>query len=157
VDHTELDGVRFARKGGRKLQRKGKENRVKLMREILALGVAFLFYSSAAKAIEPVSANELLQACGTLERTMTIAGGKFSFPETPSNDECWYFMGAVQQYSTIRTPEGGRLLNACPGETTTLTQLIRIFTNYASSHPEQLNEMAIVVAVTALQSSFPCN
>lgn len=102
---------------------------------------------------QAVSANELLQACEALERAMTITGNNFSFPRTEPNYECWYFMSAVQQYSTFVNPTG-RVLGACPAETTTLTQLIRVFTNYASSNPEELNMAA--VAVRAVQSAFPC-
>jgi hypothetical protein len=43
----------------------------------------------------------------------------------PPSDECWYFMGAVQQYATFVDPAGQVLLGACTGKTTKLTQLIR--------------------------------
>jgi hypothetical protein len=66
---------------------------LRIMRAILALGIALLFCNSSARA---QSANELLQACETLERTMTISGGNVSFAQTQPNYECWYFMGAVQ-------------------------------------------------------------
>jgi hypothetical protein len=125
------------------------------MRAILVLGVVFLFFSSSARAQN--SASELLQACETLERTMTIRGDNVSFPPTRSSYECWYFMSAVQQYSTFVNPTGQRLLGACTGEMTTLAQLIRAFTHYARSHPQQLNDTAGVVTFNAMQSTFPCN
>jgi hypothetical protein len=127
---------------------------LRIMRAILALGIALLFCNSSARA---QSADELLQACETLERTMTISGDKVSFAQTQPNYECWYFMGAVQQYATFVDPAGQVLLGACTGKTTKLTQLIPIFTKYARSHPQLLNEKAAVVAFQAMQSAFPCN
>jgi hypothetical protein len=121
------------------------------MRAILALGIALLFCNSSARA---QSANELLEACETLERTMTISGDNVSFAP---NYECWYFMSAVQQYATFVDPAGQVLLGACTGKTTKLTQLIPVFTKYARSYPQLLNEKAAVVAFQAMQSAFPCN
>jgi hypothetical protein len=126
------------------------------MRAIVGtLCVALLFCSSSARA---QSANELLQACEELERTMTITGDNISFPPSQTNDECWYFMSAVQQYSTLAAPgTGQRFLGACTEATTTLSQLIRAFTSYARSHPQQLNATATVVTYNAMHSTFPCN
>jgi Rap1a immunity proteins len=126
------------------------------MRAIVGtLCAALLFCNTAARA---QSANELLQACEGLERTMTFVGDNISFPPSQTNDECWYFMSAVQQYSTLAVPgTGQRFLGACTGPTTTLSQLIRAFTNYARSHPQHLNATATVVTYNAMQSTFPCN
>ncbi len=129
--------------------------RMPTMRAIAGtLCVALLFCSSSARA---QSANELLQACEGLERTMTFVGDNISFSPSPTNDECWYFMSAVQQYSTLAAPGGQRLLGACTEPTTTLSQLIRAFTNYARSHPQYLNATATVVTYNAMQSTFPCS
>jgi hypothetical protein len=126
------------------------------MRAIVGtLCMALLFCSSSARA---QSANELLQACEGLERTMTFVDDHISFPASQTNDECWYFMSAVQQYSILAAPgTGQRFLGACTGPTTTLSQLIRAFTNYARSHPQHLNATATVVTYNAMQSTFPCN
>ena len=88
------------------------------MRAIVDLPFAWrcCFASSSARA---QGANELLQACEGLERTMTFAGENISFPPSQTNDECWYFMSAVQQYSTLAAP-GGQFLGACTEPTTTL-------------------------------------
>jgi hypothetical protein len=43
------------------------------------------------------------------------------------------------------------------GKTTKLTQLIPVFTKYARSHPQLLNEKAAVVAFQAMQSAFSCD
>jgi Rap1a immunity proteins len=126
-----------------------------IMRAIAGtLCVALLFCCSSARA---QSANELLQACESLERTMTVLSDNISFPPSQTNDECWYFMSAVQQYSTLAAPGGQRFLGACTEPTTTLSQLIRAFTNYARSHPQHLNATATVVTYNAMQSTFPCS
>jgi len=87
---------------------------------------------------------------------MHIEGDKIYLP--PGNDvnQCWGFMSAVQQYATLADQSGKPFLNACPGPNTTLTQIIRVFTNYAGAHPEKLDSKAAAVVYNAMTDAFPC-
>jgi hypothetical protein len=65
-------------------------------------------------------------------------------------------MSAVQDLSGAEDETGKRLLNYCPAPKTKLTQLIRVFTNYARTHPQELHEIAPVLIMRAMQEAFPC-
>lgn len=75
-------------------------------------------------------------------------------------------MNAVQQLIGLKNPDNSRVLafknydrsevaSICVPQTN-LTQLIRIFTNYARSHPEKLHFSRAELAFHALYSAFPC-
>jgi Rap1a immunity proteins len=98
----------------------------------------------------------LLQACEALERGMRISGGKIQLPEGTDVRQCWGYMSAVQDFGVIEDETGKPLLNSCPDPKTTLTQLIRVFTNYARTHPQELHEKASLLVLRAITSAFPC-
>src|SRR5215831_16885386 len=85
--------------------------------------------------------NELLQECEALERGARLSGDKIQLPERTDVHRCWGYMSAVQDFSVILAdyPRGKPLLNSCPGPDTTLMQFIRVFTNYARTHPQELH------------------
>ena len=115
------------------------------------------FIAPAAAAIE--SANDLLSACEDFERNAKVQGGQISITNSVSGfhaSECLGYMGAFQHISVFDGSDGTPILKACLPSTTTRTQLIRVFTNYARSHPERLHIQAGVIATKALQSAFPC-
>ena len=91
------------------------------MRAIVGtLCVALLFCSSSART---QSAHELLQACEGLERTKTFVGDNISCPRRQTNEECWYFMSAVQRVLHLGSPWGAKaFLGACTEPTITLSQ-----------------------------------
>ena len=87
--------------------------------------------------------NGLLQACEALEREALIEGDSIQLPARTDVHECWGYMGAAQDFSAmVNNQTGKRLLNSCPGPKTTLTQLVRVFTNYARAHPQELHDKA---------------
>jgi Rap1a immunity proteins len=101
--------------------------------------------------------NGLLQACEALEREIRISGNNIQLPNRTDVYKCWGYMSAVQDFSIIVDSETREpLLNFCPGPKTTLTQLIRVFTNYARTHPQELHEKASVLVLRAIQIAFPC-
>jgi Rap1a immunity proteins len=98
----------------------------------------------------------LLQACEALEREVRISGDNIALPNRTDVYKCWGYMGAVQDLSVIVDETGKPLLGSCPGPKTKLTQLIRVFTNYARTHPQELHEKAPVLVLRAMQDAFPC-
>jgi len=75
----------------------------------------------------------------------------------PGSDvtQCWGFMLAVQQYSILADYEGKTCLGACPKPDTATLQVLRIFIDYARSHPEKLGLPAAAVALNAMADALP--
>jgi hypothetical protein len=122
--------------------------------QIILKFVAFLVFAivtvGPAKAF---SGTAVLPSCELLLRELQVTNeGGLSFP--PQGESCYYYIAAVQDLS--RYSENNRLtLNACLPEESKLTQLIRIFVNYAQSHPERLHLPASILALEALRKAFP--
>ena len=125
---------------------------------ILLPGIAALLLATGAVSTPAHSetGNGLLQACEALEREMRISGDNIQLPNRTDVHRCWGYMGAVQDFSTAADQTGKRTLGFCPDEKTTLTQFIRVFTNYARMHPEELHERAHLLVWRAMLSAFPC-
>jgi len=98
----------------------------------------------------------MLHACENLERGMHVEGTNVYLMPSPDVNQCWGFMSAVQQYSTLADQDDQRLLNSCPSPETTTVQVIRVFTKYATAHPEKLHLNAAAVAYGAMADEFPC-
>jgi len=121
----------------------------------LGLLALMLFLCTPARS---ETGNELLQACEALERGARISGDKIQLPDRTDVYRCWGYMSAVQDFSVILAdyPRGKPLLNSCPGPDTTLMQFIRVFTNYARTHPQELHLKASQLIYRAMLSAFPC-
>ena len=103
------------------------------------------------------NAGELLSACEDFERSVKDkGGGQLSLPLKGDVYTCFGFMNAIQDLSVLLNSDTTRLLGSCPPPSSRVSQLIRVFTNYARKHPETLHEKAGDVAVLALQNAFPC-
>jgi len=100
--------------------------------------------------------NGLLQACEALEREARISGGNIQLPARTDVHKCWGYMAAMQDLSVAVDETGKPLLGSCPSPKTTLTQLIRVFTNYARAHPQELHLKASQLVYRAMLSAFPC-
>jgi Rap1a immunity proteins len=100
--------------------------------------------------------NTLLQACEALEREIRFSGDNVQLPARADVHRCWGYMGAVQDLSVAVGETGKPLLGSCPGPTTKLTQLIRVFTNYARTHPQELHQRAPLLVLNAMAQAFPC-
>lgn len=120
---------------------------------LLCLIFAGLDSSGCARA---ASANQILNSCEVLLRDMhTASDGKIIVP--PEARTCWFYLSAIQD-SLILLDDGDKhILPVCAPPEVTLSQVIRIFTEFARSHPNSLHEKAAGVAVIALGSAFPCS
>jgi hypothetical protein len=107
--------------------------------------------------VQAQTATELLHVCELLQRGMHVQGAQVFIPPGSDVAQCWGFMLAVQQYSILADHEGKTLLGACPKPDTTTTQVLRIFIDYARSHPEKLGLPAAAVALNAMADAFPCD
>ena len=108
-------------------------------------------------AVAIQNAAELLSACEDFERNVKDkGGGQLSLPLKGDVYTCFGFMNAIQDLSVLLNSDTTRLLGSCPPPSSRVSQLIRVFTNYARTHPERLHEKAGDVAILALQNAFPC-
>ena len=99
----------------------------------------------------------LLQACEALEREAHLEGDNIRLPNKPDVHKCWGYMSAVQDFSAVWVDDPPKpLLGYCPAPGTKLMQHIRVFNNYARTHPQELHEKAPVLVMRAMLSAFPC-
>ena len=73
-------------------------------------------------------------------------------PICTTSDRRWPLYSNVAVDSETLKP----LLGSCPGPKTKLTQIIRVFTNYARTHPQELHEKASLLVLRAMLNAFPC-
>jgi len=120
----------------------------------LALGACLVLGSGSLAHAE--SARHMLEACEILKRGMHIEGETVYLPPGADVNQCWGFMRAVQEYSTLANQDGKTLLGACPSPDTTTPQVIEVFIKYANAHPDKLKLKAAAVAFNAMADAFPC-
>jgi hypothetical protein len=126
------------------------------MRVFASLFAATCFALVSGTLAHAQSAGEMLRACEILQRGMHIEGEMVYLPPGEDVHQCWGFMSAVQEYSTLADQDGKTLLDACPNPDTTTVQIIHVFINYANAHPEKLGLKAAAVAYNAMADAFPC-
>jgi hypothetical protein len=98
--------------------------------------------SVSARAIE--TGDELLNACQEFEKTVRTTSTDLIQMEGAQAYICWGFMNAMQGVSRI--VDGGKpILGSCAPPNSSLTQPIRVFTNYALSRPQDLHLPAAVL------------
>jgi hypothetical protein len=120
---------------------------------VLAAMLTSVLISTTAHA---ETAKELLHVCEMLRRGMHVEGTQVFLPPGSDVAQCWGLMLAVQQYSILADHDGKTLLGACPKPDTTTTHVLRIFIEYARSHPDKLGLPAAAVAFNAMADAFPC-
>jgi hypothetical protein len=118
--------------------------------------LAFLALAGLGTPVQAQTARELLHVCELLQSGMHVHGTQVFIPPGSDVAQCWGFMLAVQQYAILADHEGKTFLGACPRPDTTTTQVLRIFIDYARSHPEKLGLPAAAVAFNAMADAFPC-
>ena len=126
------------------------------MRVFASLSAVTCFALASGTVARAQNAGEMLHACEILQRGVHIEGATVYLPPGGDVNQCWGFMRAVQEYSTLANQDGKTLLDACPNTDTTTVQIIRVFIKYANSHPEKLNLKAAAVAYNAMADAFPC-
>jgi hypothetical protein len=125
------------------------------MRLVYALAI-ILFLSSRLHAFE--DAGRLLQGCQALERGMRILPDKtVVLPRDSQAIMCWGYILALQELSGLLDGDSTKPITlACPPPKSTTVQLLKIVTDHARSHPNQLHERATTVVLAALRKAFPC-
>jgi len=115
---------------------------------------------AAAAVVSPVQAidgKQLLHQCEALERGALVSGETVRLPKSQDAAACWFYMGAVQDFTATVEKEGGpSLIGSCVPPETTRMELVRVFAKYARAHREDLDLRATALVIPALSAAFPC-
>ena len=126
------------------------------MRVVALALMSVCFVLLAGSVASAQSAGEMLQACEMLQRGMHIEGTTIYIPPSAKVNQCWGFIEAVQEYSSLADQNGKTLLDACPGENSTTIDVLHKFVAYLQKHPEKLDLKAAAAAYNAMADAFPC-
>ena len=121
---------------------------------VRGLAVAAGVLAISSSFVRAQTTGEMLHACEMLERGMHVEGKDVYIPPSPSANQCWGFMSAVQEYATLADRGGKTLLNACPDPNGTTVQVVHIFTEYARTHPEKGNFLLSSLGSKPLSKSY---
>jgi hypothetical protein len=129
------------------------------MTRILIVSFVSLVASFGPNTAQAISTGlDLLQSCQQLERTAHTSGDRIIWAQVQDADICWGYIQAVQQFSVLVNPDTKQtIIYSCPPPDSTTLQFVRIVTAYARSHPQQLHDQAMTIAMKAIQAAFPCH
>ena len=98
---------------------------------------------------------EILSSCKAVVAGLLPNGQMHISPEA---QYCWGLFEAIQTLSGVQSTDDAkdRPLKICASTTTTRSQMVMIFLQYAKDHPEQLQLDAALIAQAALAHAFPC-
>jgi hypothetical protein len=130
---------------------------IPIKRAISTITAALLVFPALGTPTQAETARELLHVCELLQKGLHVERGQVLIPPGSDVAQCWGFMLAVQQYSTLADQSGQTLLGACPKPDTTTKQVLGVFIKYARSHPEKSRLPAAAVAFSAMAEAFPCD
>lgn len=121
-----------------------------------------ILFSAADRASATITARELLEVCGQLERNVPIQslglqvlGGK-----TFNGGKCWGYLNAFRDLHDLTYYEHNdpnQPLRACPlFYDLSVVKLIRLFLFEARHLPYDLNQPAVSIVAKVLAENFPC-
>ena len=115
-------------------------------------------YALAADHARALPANELLQSCEVIDRTVKgDVGGTVDI--SAAGLPCWYYISAVQNMTSLKDEADERLLHICPPSDTTVLDLVRVFVRHAREAKANVAgaENAAPLVFTALLKAYPCD
>lgn len=131
----------------------------------LIVVLVFGFYFCAVPFARAQSAEEMVSNCEAISEAK-IVGDHISLPQDFQSGVCWgaflSFQSAIR-YADNTNVDGSKskfyrpLFQICAPPDSTASQLIKVFMNYASRHPEQLSKDYFRVALSANKEAFPCS
>jgi hypothetical protein len=124
------------------------------MRWVYAIAACVVVFAGSVARAQ--SGKEMLQSCQLFQRGVHEEKGAIFLPPGVDAAQCWDFMEAVQQFTSLADRDGKPLLNACAKPDTTTTEIVRVFVAYALGHPDKLHLPAAAVAYNAMADAFPC-
>ena len=130
------------------------------MKRLVAVVALWLLAGTAAQASVPLTMGQLLARCSQLQVTddsqVTLKSN--SIGAALDAGKCW---GHLEAYLDLATVELGdppsRPLGACPpAEQMNFAHMVRMFTEYARSHPADLQQTAAKMVSNMLREKYPC-
>jgi len=119
-----------------------------------------LFFAEPALAL---TGNELLPKCDKfLSRIEVVGDGRFKYDGSTDSAECFGFAQAIHTLAYLYVlddsgiVEKQSILRICPPSGVTVVQMIRMFVKYAKDNPDQLNNDAVFLAMSALGQAYRC-
>ena len=122
---------------------------------MLATLIAAFLFSVPCQA---ETAEEMMSSCRDLS-TVKVRDANVQLPQDFDSGVCWGSFAMVQKMTRVVHLENGVYVptfGLCAPEESTRTQLIQVFEQYATKHPERLHEEFWSVVQTALREAFPC-
>jgi Rap1a immunity proteins len=116
----------------------------------LLFSIALFFGTISVNQARAVDGSQLLTRCELMLREMHI-GTEAGINVSTGGMPCYFFMDAMQGLLAVSDA-----LGVCAPDGTKLTQLVRIFVQYAQQNPGVLNKRAAQVALMAFQQTYPC-
>jgi hypothetical protein len=103
------------------------------------------------------TAEEMISSCRAIS-TAKVTDGKVALPEDFNSGVCWGAFAMAQKMTRFFYDKSGTtpIFGICAPSKSTRTQLIQVFEQYATRHPERYHEDFWVVAQDALHEAFPC-
>lgn len=127
------------------------------VRQIFACAFVVPFILTVPRVARAQTASEYLRYCEAFENSTIQQGNQLSIPDGAASN-CWHFFTAFRELADLTDAQTRRpFLGLCIPTTLPLTQLIRIFTNYAEAHPELLQTEPAAIAWRAGWQYFDCN
>ena len=123
----------------------------------VALAVGTRAAAASVSPTQAVTGQELLRQCDALEGGALVSGDTVRLPKSQDAAVCWFYMGAVQDFTATVEQEGGpSLIGSCVPPEATRVELVRVFTRYARAHRADLDLRATALIIPALSRAFPC-
>lgn len=118
------------------------------MRVIAAVALVGMLGSATAVA---TSGNELSEQCQALIKDPTPPSKYFA-----SGMCAGYINGIIDGLGIAKVLSPGRVAICFPDRGFTSFQAAKVVQRYLDTHPERLNEDAVVLTSTAFRQAFPC-
>ena len=122
------------------------------------------WFTETAKA-DPLTVGQLMARCGKLDisETYEIKLRSTSVSDALDAGKCWGHLEAYIDLATIALPDGEKPdaihpLGACPPYKNNITfpELAKIFLQFASYNPSELQKPAALIVANLLAQKFPC-
>src|SRR5829696_9753796 len=121
---------------------------------VLVGAISTLAAVAVSSSAQAVTGQELLRQCEALERGAMVSGETVRLPKGQDAAACWFYMGAVQDFTATVEKEGGpSLIGSCVPPETTRMELVRAFTRYARVHRADLDLRATALIIPALSQA----
>ena len=102
---------------------------------LISLSLLLVLWSSSALG---QSAHELLSECRPIAKA-NVSGDYVKFPKNYETGHCWGTFAVIQEI-IVHVDESLPIYRVCAPESSSRSQLITVFVDYAEKNPQRLHE-----------------